>query len=97
MNSEPLPITTEDADSIRDLHRLSKEGEHHMALCPLCARPTWTMTHTDQAAAVIVRVGERPCDPCGGIALRHPEVFNWIVDVLKGRRLIEKLLSASRK
>lgn len=86
-----LHITLEDAESIRNAQRLSVDGEHFVDLCPLCARPGWRCTNGDKPPALHVKVGVEYCQECRGTAQRHPEVFSWIVAVLDGQRLLDKL------
>jgi hypothetical protein len=86
-----LNIAPDDLERIRVGQHLPPEGEHHVGLCPLCAMPSWQLTHNSKPPAVIVTVDDKPCSHCQDISFRHPEVFTWIVAVLGGQRLIAKL------
>jgi hypothetical protein len=86
-----LHPTAEDVEQIRVGLHLSPEGEHHLVSCPLCALPQWRSTWTDRAPAIVMRLDTAPCPRCEEIRYRHPEVFEWMVRILNGQKLIARL------
>jgi hypothetical protein len=85
-----LMLSYEEKESIRNSHCSGKDGEHHVELCPVCARPELRMTHLNRISDVIVTVGEELCYVCRDFGSKHPETFNFIIRMLSGQRLIAK-------
>jgi hypothetical protein len=68
------------------------DGEHHVELCPICVRPTWKWSDTSKPKAVVVVLGEEPCDACLGFQHLHPAVFEFVTHALRAQRFIAKRL-----
>src|ERR1700679_3351395 len=70
--------------------RSSTPGEYYIELCPVCAQFALNMVKTDRPVGVVIFEADGPCGVCMDFGRRNPDVFNFVVNAIKGQKFLER-------
>lgn len=84
------------ADALAALRKRESAPEKanvYFRVCPLCAFAAWVSTVGEGSGQTHVELDEHACSKCQEMRYRHGELFDYLLYIIRGQRLIDEMRS----
>lgn len=87
-----LGLNAEQKDALRERENASPTADVFFRACPICAFMAWSSTRTDGSGRTIVTIDDHACHRCVGMRERHGELFDYVIFMMRGQRLLVQII-----
>lgn len=78
-----MKFTPTEAEKKKMIERQSEPGFSTYEICPLCGLAQFRSRDPNKETDVAVILGTAACPRCEEVQRRAPEVFGWVISVIK--------------